>query len=207
MLRRLVIALAIAAISLASLGGVAAVAGAQEGSVERLRVLLLPVSVHSSENRDYLRLGLGDMLAARLEQVDEFELIRAEDRDGATPRLEQALEQARAVGADLVLFGSFTRFGEGASVDMMCAFTAPLEGQEPMRKIFVQSGSIGDVIPALEDLVGKVSRFAIVDYEERLAAAELGAEAEPAHDRPTVFASATAPGGDDQLPKVLRPPL
>ena len=35
---------------------------------------------------------------------------------------------------------------------------------ETLREIFVHSGSIGKVIPDLDDLVGKVTRFAISDY-------------------------------------------
>jgi hypothetical protein len=34
------------------------------------------------------------------------------------------------------------------------------EGAEPLREIFVHSGSIGEIIPDLDDLAGKVSRFA-----------------------------------------------
>jgi len=178
MLRRLATALVFPLAGLAlAVGAAQAQDAIREDGV--LRILLLPVSVHSSENPDYLRLGLGDMLAARLEQVDEFEVIRVDDRDGPTPRLAAALEEARSHEADFVLFGSFTRFGQGASVDMMCAATHPTEGREPMRKIFVQSGSLGDVIPDLDELVGKVSRFALVDYEQHLAEAELAAASEP----------------------------
>ena len=63
-----------------------------------------------------------------------------------------------------MLFGSFTQFGQGASLDMQCAATARTTSERPLREIFVHSGSIGDVIPDLDELVGKVSRFAIRDF-------------------------------------------
>ena len=42
---------------------------------------------------------------------------------------------------------------------MQCA-TAAAGAREPLREIFVHSGSIGDIIPDLDELAGKVSRFA-----------------------------------------------
>ncbi len=77
---------------------------------------------------------------------------------------------ARKAQANFVLFGSFTRFGTGASLDVQCAGTAAQGEDEPLREIFVHSGSIADVIPDLDDLVGKVARFMIHDYSDRAAA-------------------------------------
>ena len=73
------------------------------------------------------------------------------------------------MNAQFVLFGSFTRFGTGASLDVQCAATSATEA-EPLREIFVHSGSIGDVIPDLDDLVGKVARFVIEDYQDSAVA-------------------------------------
>jgi len=127
-------------------------------------IALLPSVVHSSENPEYLRKGLSDMLFSRFTQADDFEVIRVEDSRKATTRLVKALEVGREVGADFVLFGSFTRFGAGASLDMQAARTAEGVEGETLREIFVHSGSMGEVIPDLVDLVGKVTRFAIADY-------------------------------------------
>jgi hypothetical protein len=146
-------------------GGDAAAAGNT-----RLRLLLLPVVVHSAEDRDYIREGLADMLSARIERAGHFELMRLDDEGAATTQLPKALRQARERDADFVLFGSFTRFGQGASLDMQCAAARPDASPEPLREIFVHSGSIGDVIPDLDTLVGKVSRFAVEDFEAHVAA-------------------------------------
>jgi len=64
---------------------------------------------------------------------------------------------------------------------VQCAGTAAQGEEEPLREIFVHSGSIADVIPDLDDLVGKVARFMIHDYSDR-AAAE-AAPAGPRHQR------------------------
>jgi len=153
----------VAAIAFAVVGLVLASTTAA-AQTDKPTLLLLPIVVHSSENPDYLRQGLSDMLASRFVQDGNFEIQRVEDARRATTRLTDALEAARDEGTDYVLFGSFTRFGEGASLDMQAAATAEGEQGETLREIFVHSGSIGEVIPDLTDLVGKVTRFAIPSY-------------------------------------------
>lgn len=145
--------------------------GVAEGQ-EKPRILLLPVVVHSAESPGYLRRGLSDMLMARFQQGDQFELIEVEDPELATTSLEEAVEAARDRGADFVLFGSFTRFGEGASLDMHAAATAEVSEDSGLREIFVHSGQIGEVIPDLDDLVGKVTRFAIDDFVPAAASSD-----------------------------------
>jgi len=124
------------------------------------RLLLLPILVHSAEDPTYLRKGLEDMLTARLNRIGALDLIEADPNMVGTTQLARAREAARKVGADYVLFGSFTRFGQGASLDVQCAPVSAGRDREPLREIFVHSGSIGDIIPDLDELAGKVSRFA-----------------------------------------------
>jgi TolB-like protein len=126
------------------------------------RLLILPVVVHSAEAPEYVRGGLADMLNSRFARIGALEVIRDDDPEHATSQLEEALAAGRAADADFVLFGSFTRFGKGASLDVQCAPTAEDENsrREPLREIFVHSGSIGEIIPDLDELAGKVSRFA-----------------------------------------------
>lgn len=124
------------------------------------KLLMLPIVVHSAEDPNYLRDGLSDMLAARFARIGALELMRPPSKAGGTTDLEEALARGRKAGADYVLFGSFTRFGKGASLDVQCAPTAREKGREPLREIFVHSGSIGEIIPDLDELAGKVSRFA-----------------------------------------------
>ncbi len=127
------------------------------GAAGRARILVLPVVVHSLESQDYLRAGIADMLSARLEQIAGLEVVRASDPAQATTDSEAALSAAKAVGADFVLFGSFTHFGEGASLDLQCARLAA--GVEGARQVFVQSGNLGDLIPKLDELADRVGRY------------------------------------------------
>lgn len=151
----------IAAASAALLILVAASLAQGEGPV---RIAILPIVVHSADDPTYLRNGLADMLSSRLEQAGGFEVVRIDDLAAATTRRSEAIESGLEVGVEYVLFGSFTRFGTGASLDMQCVSTREDFEGDSLREIFVHTGSIGEVIPDLDELVGKVGRFAIEGF-------------------------------------------
>lgn len=138
------------------------------------KLLLLPIVVHSAEDPEYLRDGLADMLTARFSRIGALELIRQRDPERGTTDLATALKLGRKAGADFVLYGSFTRFGQGASLDVQCSPTDESRTREPLREIFVHSGSIGEIIPDLDELAGKVSRFARGEIVSPAAAAASG---------------------------------
>lgn len=121
-------------------------------------VAILPLVVHALEDTSYLRSGLADMLASRLGQTPGVGVIRLDDPAVATTDPEVARTAGRDVGADWVLFGSFTRFGDGASLDVRCLPVAGPEGEDA-RSIFVQAGRLGEIIPRLDELSEKVGRY------------------------------------------------
>lgn len=126
-----------------------------EARADGARVALLPVVVHASDQQDYLRKGLGDMLAARLSQQRGLSVVRVDDPAQATTDLTLAVAAAGAAGADFVVFGSFTRFGEGASLDLECAKV----GGSGAHELFVQAGTLGDIIPKLDVIAQRVAGF------------------------------------------------
>lgn len=149
LLRRLV---ALAAF-LAALGAPGAAIAEQ-----RATVAVLPLVVHAMEEQEYLRSGLADMLASRLGRFREVGVIRVNDPGTATTDAAAARAVGREMGADWVLYGSFTRFGDGASLDLRCVDTRG-EGEDGARSIFVQAGRLGDIIPNLDALSEKVARY------------------------------------------------
>ncbi len=117
---------------------------------------MLPVVVNSNDSETgYLSRGIADMLSARLERSGEIAIVRLED--GSTDQ-ETAVEAASEVNASFVVFGSYTQFGDGASLDLRCA---PVDGvrEEGARRVFIQAGSPGEIIPKLDDLSDKVARY------------------------------------------------
>lgn len=129
---------------------------ASASAEERRTVAVLPVVVHALEQQDYLRDGLADMLASRLGQQPGIGVIRVDDPGKATLDEGEARAVAQAVGAQWVLFGSFTRFGEGASLDMQCLPVAA-PGEAGPRSIFVQAAQITELIPRLDGLTERVA--------------------------------------------------
>jgi hypothetical protein len=141
---------AVAAGLLVFLGGQASLAG------PRARVAILPIVVHTLENKGFLQAGLADMLASRLGRLPGVAVIRVQGEDRATTDLETAQKTAQEAGAEHVIFGSFTQFGEGASLDLLCA-PVTSEDEEGSRSIFIQSGTLGEIIPQLDKLAERIS--------------------------------------------------
>jgi outer membrane protein insertion porin family len=128
------------------------------GAAERRIVAVLPVVVHASDSREVLQAGVADMLASRLGRAPGVAVIRVPDPGAATTDLEAAQAVARSLGAEYVLFGSFTRFGEGASLDLRCAGVNQNE-RDASRSIFIQSGTVAEIIPKLDALAEKVGSY------------------------------------------------
>lgn len=176
---------ALAALLLAGLLGHGAPSAAQEAP-KRTVVALLPILIHSMESQDFLRAGLADMLQSRLGREAQLAVIPVRDPATATNDLATARSHAGAAGAEYVVYGTFTHFGDGASVDLTCA---PVQGDAfGPREVFVHAGTLGGVIPTLDGLMDKVARYIIDGPTELPAQVTLPA------------AAAQAPGAGDGTP-------
>jgi hypothetical protein len=136
----------------------AAAAGAADAE-ERVRVALLPLVVRSMDDGAYLRQGLADMLVARLARDVRIAVVPVEGAENATMDLAAARKTAEANGAEHVLYGSFTRFAEGASLEL---FHAPVRGDdvEP-RRIYVHARDMGSLMPLLDGVALRAT-YAVV---------------------------------------------
>ena len=131
-------------------------------SAAPLRVAVLPVVIHSSDSdTEYLSAGLSEMLSARLEQKGGIEVIELESTARATTKPLVATEAARSVGAEFVIFGSFTQFGDGTSLDLRAARVDATDSEEEpeSHRVFIQSGTLGAIIPRLDDVAGRIVHF------------------------------------------------
>lgn len=126
---------------------------------ERVRVALLPVVVQSSEGREYLQRGLGDMLVARLGRDPRIAVVKVNDPATATTEVDAARATARGENARWVVYGSFTRFGEGASLDLQCARVGD-EDAEP-HQVFAQAATLGALIPMLEGVSERLTGYVL----------------------------------------------
>ncbi len=145
---------------------------------EIVRVAMFPVAVNSSlPETDHLSAGLADMVAARLEQNGQILIIRL---DAPAASREEAVAAGKKAGAEYVLFGSYTQFGDGASLDLRCAPVTGGEVDAP-RRVFIQAGSASEIIPKLGVLSESVTRYLVgaAAPPEPLAGAEATAAREP----------------------------
>jgi TolB-like protein len=149
------------------LTGVMGFLGAANGAQAEpaVRVAILPMVIHALEGHEYLRSGLADMLASRMGRVEGVSVIRADDSALATLDPGAARDQGRALGAQFVVYGSFTRFGEGASLDIHCVAVGGAVG-DPAREVFIQSGTLGEIIPQIDGLAERVAHFVLSDGED-----------------------------------------
>jgi TolB-like protein len=145
-------------VPLSLLCALAWLAGGGPAAAAPVQVALLPVTVHSSDSGSgYLSAGLASMLASRLEQFDDLSLIRLDGEKDAGSARKAAVAAGRKAGAEFVVYGSFTQFGEGASLDLQCAKVSDDAGDS--RDIFVQSGTLGEIIPKLDELAAKIHQY------------------------------------------------
>ena len=142
-----------------------------DASAAPMRAALLPIAVHSADDGSaYLSAGLAEMISARLEQSGGVTVVLVPGPAVPSTDLDQAVAAGRTAGADFVVFGAFTQFGAGASLDVQCA-AVNAEGEARPRRIFVQSGTLGEIIPKLDDLAAKIARFMTSGHRELPAAA------------------------------------
>ena len=152
----------------ALLVGFAALAASRPVAADdRVRVALLPLVVHSGEGREYLQQGMTDMLVSRLGRERRIAVVPVEDAATATTDAAAARKTGEANEAAYVVFGSLTRFGEGASVDLSVASVADAD-REP-RKIYVHAESMGALIPLLDGASERVAG-AVLGGAEAVAA-------------------------------------
>jgi TolB-like protein len=180
-----------ALLALAAVAGAFLLAAPPARAAERVRVALLPIVVHSNDSREYLQQGLSDMLVSRLGRDTRLGVIKVEDPGKATTAIDKAREAGRAESAEFVVFGSFTRFGEGASLDLSVAKVA---GDATARQIFAHSDSLGGIIPMLDGVAEKTALYVVE-----------GAPSGPAVAAgPAGAASSSTAGGEGEVQELRR---
>ena len=157
---------------------------------ERARIAVLPVVIHAMEEQAYLQEGLADMLSARLAQHIGIGVIRVDEAAAATTDPDEARAHGRSAGGDWVVFGSFTHFGNGASLDLRCV---RVDGSDPdeTRSIFVQTGSLEQIIPRLTNMADRLAAHIHAGPVADVAA-------------PPTAAAAAAPRDDAELQALKR---
>jgi TolB-like protein len=124
------------------------------------KVAILPFTMNAERDLGFLQEGILDMLSSRIHWkgkvvVIEKGLVKKAMAGHQGPvDLAYASEVGRRLGADYVLFGSLTLFGESVSID---ATMASLTKNEPPVTVFSQTKGMESVIPEIDKFAQKVN--------------------------------------------------
>jgi TolB-like protein len=124
-----------------------------------LKVAILPVSIHSPENLTYMQEGLLDMLSSRVELSGRVVVLEKGAVKKALGQPESEIDSQSAkklgqdLGADYVVFGSLTKLGDTASLDLK---VVEVKGEKPAAPVFVEAKKMEEIIAGVDDLARKV---------------------------------------------------
>jgi hypothetical protein len=141
------------------------------------QVLILPLTIHSQKDLNFLNRGMMDMLASRISPV-AIVIREDEVNPGQTP-----LQLGRDLGTDFVVTGSLTLFGNSTSTDAV--LTAVKSGEAVLQ--YNQFGQRdGDVLMHIDQFGQQVSQY----LTSLSATAPVAA---PADDAPAMMIPHVAP--------------
>jgi len=128
---------------------------------DKYTVAVLPFSVHSAENIDYVRQGIGDMLASRISVSEKLEII---GRDSLLDVLKETAGKeftpadvhavGKKVNADFVVWGSITKIGSSLSID---GKLLDIAANKSALNFTAQCPSMDEVIPKINDFAQRIT--------------------------------------------------
>jgi TolB-like protein len=123
-------------------------------------VAVLPFKINAEKDLSFLQNGITDMLTSRLTYEDQVEVIGRQQTATALETVAQPLNETKAqkigtaLGADYVLFGSITVFGNSVSMD---AKLVDVSGIKPAMTFFNQSQGMDEVIPKIDQFATDIN--------------------------------------------------
>jgi len=140
---------------------------------EKPLVAVLPFSVHSAENIDYVQQGIWDMLSSRIAVSTKIEVATKEILLANLPEagkkdlaLADVYGLGKKISADFVIWGSITKIGDNVSIDGklvdISAYKSPVG-------IFAQSQGLDEIIPKINDFAQRISTYIASGGTESIA--------------------------------------
>jgi TolB-like protein len=120
------------------------------------KVLILPFNIHSEKDLSFLQRGIEEMLSTRLAFENKVMIIGKAEAGIAAGKTDEktALAAGEKTGADYVLFGSLTVFGESISTD---AKFYDVQKKNQLVVINEFGSSQGDVIYHINVFAAKIN--------------------------------------------------
>ncbi|MCU0580500.1 MAG: FG-GAP-like repeat-containing protein [Desulfobacterota bacterium] len=124
------------------------------------KVALVPLQVNAQDQLDYLRDGLQDIMASRLAWEGKVVVLDQDPVRQALARFPGPVNETRSqeigksLGADVVVYGSLTMIGTGASLDVRVKDLAKNQAAE---KFYTETKNLDEVIPRVNDLLEDIN--------------------------------------------------
>ncbi len=168
-----------------------------------LRVAILPVDIHSPENIGYIQQGLVDMLASRVELQGRVEVLEKSAVKKALAEYsgEMDSQRARKIGqaleADYVVYGSLTKLGDSASLDLK---VTSVKEEKPSSSVFAQSKKMEEIIARVDDLARMIDEKVLGYPISPVAQQPALAQTPPAAPGPMAAVPVSPPGPQSAFP-------
>jgi len=161
--------------------------GATAQTKEKYTVAILPFSLHSADNIEYVRQGIGDMLTSRISASDKIQVTRKEVVREALKKAgskELNMADVKNIGhqlkSDYVVWGSITKIGKSISID---GKLIDIKSDKSDIGISSQTQTMDEVIPKIDE------------FSQRIVQHILGTTSQP------------APTAEPVRPTVVPPPV
>jgi TolB-like protein len=129
---------------------------------EKNMIAVLPFTVHSGENIDYVRQGIWDMLSSRISVADKIEVLSKDmtlnflkESGGRDLTLADVYGLGKKMKVDYVIWGSITKIGNSLSID---GKLVDIAAYKSTVSIFAQSQGMDDVIPKINDFAQRIDQ-------------------------------------------------
>ncbi len=132
---------------------------------DQKKVVVLPFSVHSSEDITYVRDGIWDMMISRLSASDKINISSKQNVRDALAKLNKktvtvadAYSVGKRLGVNFVVWGSITKIGNSISLD---AKLLDVSTYKTPVGVFEQCQGMDAVIPRIGDFAKKITYYVL----------------------------------------------
>jgi TolB-like protein len=129
-------------------------------AVGEKKVAVLPFTVHSADNIDYVRQGIGDMLSSRISVNEKIEVVNRDvvlaaitQMGGKELTLPDVYSLGKKLNADFVVWGSITKIGNSLSID---GKLIDIAANKAALTVATQSPTMDEVIPKITEFAQKI---------------------------------------------------
>lgn len=128
---------------------------------EKKTVAVLPFTVHSADNIDYVRQGIWDMLASRVSVSDKIDVASKDavldalkKEGGKELALTDVYGMGKKLNMDYIVWGSITKIGNSFSID---GKLVDIAAKTSSVGVFTQSQGMDDLIPKITDFAQRIN--------------------------------------------------